>query len=306
MAPIGGETVVPYCVRSDTTSVEIWTGKRIQHGDEARSDWQRALKGELRHIFSAWRLPQEALLAGHYISTSPIATDAENSLFTNMAETMPRAFTALRFERGTGTPPPPPTPIDLISGHLHYYRYQVGGPWTAWRPGRTIARWTHIPRQLPGDDTARPVWFALRRANAAGLVSTTADCPLELGVNFGIRITVHTPKNVSHKAISNSEFVIDGAIAAFHQDELSAELVAALLPKLPGVTENAFREALSCCAGPVFATPAVQVSKSGSVQISPADDRCWLGEYVVRQDSNSRWPEVSGELFTLRPITSGR
>jgi len=37
---------------------------------------------------------------------------------------MPRALTALRFERGTGLPPPPPIPIDLISGHLHYYRYQ--------------------------------------------------------------------------------------------------------------------------------------------------------------------------------------
>jgi hypothetical protein len=88
-----------------------------------------------------------------------------------VGETMPRTFTALRFERGTGTPPPPPTPIDLISGHLHYYRYQVGGPWTTWKPDQTDARWTHVPRRLSvGADTARPVWFALRQANADGLV----------------------------------------------------------------------------------------------------------------------------------------
>ena len=207
-----------------------------------------------------------------------------------------RALTALRFERGTGLPPPPPIPIDLISGHLHYYRYQVGGPWTTWKPDQTIARWAHVPRRLPGDDTARPVWFALRQANADGLVSTSSDGALERGMNFGVRITVHTTKSRSHKAISNSEFVIDGTIAAFHHDQLSDELVAALLPKLPAVTEREFRHALSCCAGPVFPTPAVQIFKNGSVQINPADDRCWLGEYTVRQDSTSRWPELTGEL----------
>ena len=33
----------------------------------------------------------------------------------------------LRFERGAAVPPEPPVPITLIDGHLHYYRYQVGG-----------------------------------------------------------------------------------------------------------------------------------------------------------------------------------
>jgi hypothetical protein len=49
----------------------------------------------------------------------------------------------------------------------------------------------------------------------------------------------------------------------------------------------------------------VQIAKNGSVQINPADHRCWLGEYTVLQDSNSRWPEFSGELFTISPIDSG-
>jgi hypothetical protein len=291
-------------VRSDNTTVEIWSGKRIQHSDGVRSDWQRALKAELREVFSLLDMPTDALLAGHYNSTSPAETDTENSLFTNVGETMPHEFTALRFERGVGTPPPPPIPIDLISGHLHYYRYQVGGPWTTWKPDQIIARWTHVPRRLSvGTDTARPVWFALRQANADGLVSVSSDHHLEPGANFGVRITVHTTKGRSHKAISNSEFVVDGAIAAFHHDPLSDELVAAVLPRLPSVAERELRHALSSCAGPVFATPAVQISKSGSLQkISPADDRCWLGEYTVRQDSTSQWPEITGELFTIRPI----
>jgi hypothetical protein len=34
----------------------------------------------------------------------------------------------------------------------------------------------------------------------------------------------------------------------------------------------------------------------------PADERCSLGELTIRQDSTSKWPELSGELFTVRPI----
>ena len=36
----------------------------------------------------------------------------------------------------------------------------------------------------------------------------------------------------------------------------------------------------------------------------PADERCSLGELTIRQDSTSKWPELSGELFTVRPIES--
>lgn len=307
-AAFGPLAVNPYFVRADNATVEVWAGKRIQHGNETRDDWQRALKTELRQVFSRLTIPTPALLAGHYNSTSPIVTDTENSLFTNIGETMPRgAFASLRFERGTGTPPPPPITINLISGHLHYYRYQVGGPWSTWKPAQTLARWEHIPRRLSvGADTARPVWFALRQANADGLVFVSSDEVLEPGTNFGVRITVHTARNGSHQAISNSEFVIDGTIAAFHHDQLSDELVAALLPKLPAVTEHELRHALSFCAGPVFPTPAVQIFENGSVQINPDDDRCWLGEYTVRQDSTTRWPELSGELFTICPIHSGQ
>lgn len=294
----------PYVIRTHGSTVEIWSGKRIQHGDEARSDWQRALKSDVREAFTQLHAADGAILAGHYNSTSPVKTDTENSLYTNMAETIPRAFTTLRFERGIGAPQPPPEPIEPISGHLHYYRYAVDQAWTAWEPDRMLARWSHVPRRLAvGTDTARPVWFALRQANARGVVWVSRDCMLQPEENFGIRVVVHTAKGRSHKAISNSEFVIDGVIAAFHGDSPSNELIAAMLPKLPSVTEAELCEVLGRLAGPVFPTPAVEIALNGAVRLNPADERCWLGEYTVRQDSTSQWPEVSGELFSLRPAS---
>ena len=62
-----------------------------------------------------------------------------------------------------------------------------------------------------GTDTARPVWFALRQANTDGLVSIQNVDTLRPGAPFGVRIVVHTTNNRSHKAITNSEFVVDGA-----------------------------------------------------------------------------------------------
>jgi hypothetical protein len=165
--------VIPYVVSIADTALEVWSGKRIQHGNETADAWQAELKDEVRAAFLRLNIRPDSLLAGHYNSTSATPADTENSLFTNMNETMPSAlFTALRFEHGTGMPPPPPTSIDLVSGHLHYYRYTAGGSWTTWEPDQTLARWQHIPRRISvGTDTARPIWFALRQANANGLVS---------------------------------------------------------------------------------------------------------------------------------------
>jgi len=298
----------PYVVRAADKTVEVWSGKRIQPGKETADTWQSELKSEVREAFLQLGIRPGSLLAGHYNSTSPtvVDTDTENSLFTNMKETMSAAlFTALRFERGVCAPPPGPKPIDLVSGHLHYYRYTVGGSWTTWERDQIVAHWRHIPRRVAvGTDTARPVWFALRQANTNGAVCVVADEPLPPTTNFGVRINVHTAPSRSHRPTANSEFVIDGAIAAFHNDPLSDALTASLLPRLPGVTEAEFRHAMSSLAGPLFETPAVSISAGGSAQISPADHRCLLGEYTVDCDSNSRWPEFSGELFTIRPVTS--
>jgi hypothetical protein len=298
----------PYVVRGVNKTVEIWSGKRIQPGKETADTWQAELKNEVRESFLQLGIHRGSLLAGYYNTTSQamVDTDTENSLFTNMNETMPGAlFTALRFERGAGTPPPGPRPIDVVSGHLHYYRYTVGGSGTTWEPDQVVARWRHIPRRIAvGSDTARPVWFALRQANAEGEIHILIDEPLSPAIKFGIRINVHTTPSRSHQPTTNSEFVIDGAIAAFHNDPLSDRLTAALVPRLPGVTQADFRLAMRNLAGPLFENPSVTISATGAPQISPCDHRCLLGEYTVDRNSESRWLEVSGELFTIQPTTS--
>ena len=291
----------PFAIRATDNTVEVWSGYRIQFGDQERHEWQKALKAELKRLFQGWAslaVPVSVPLVGYYDSTNPAISDTENSLFTNLRESMPRGFKSLRFEHGTTTPPAPPVPINLIDGHLHYYRYQVGGEWIRWEPNQTLATWDRIPRRLAADGSARPAWYPLRDANANGLICLTKHT-LNPDAHFGLRLTVHATKTGPSNAISYSEELIDGTIAAFHNDRYSPELLSALAPKSPSVPVDELRRALDHPVGPLITTPAIHAAR-GRIQISPADERCRLGELTIRQDSTSPWPELSGELFTIR------
>jgi hypothetical protein len=296
----GGIQLQPFVIHAADTKVELWSGYRVQFGGMERHDWQTVLKAELKEALFRLAIPVGTPFTGYYTSTEPRIADLENTLFTNMRESMPSAVTSLRFERLTAAPPESPVPIDLIGGHLHYYRYEVGGQWATWEPFQILARWDRLPRRLAANGSARPAWFALREANASGLVELSGVA-LEPGANFGLRLTVHATKIGPRNAISYSEELVDGIIAAFHDDHYSEPLLAGLRPKFPGISDEELLRALNSPAGPLFTTPAI-TTKGGYVQISPADERCAVGALTIRQDSARQWPELSGELFTVRPI----
>jgi hypothetical protein len=292
--------MTPFFVRAGGAVVEAWSGYRVQFGGMERHAWQKTLKEELKQALSRLALAGDVSFAGYYDTTDSRVSDTENSLFTNFLEAMPRGVRCLRFEQGMAAPPRPPVPIDLIGGHLHYYRYTVGEQWLKWKPDRTLASWDRLPRLLPDDGSARPFWYALRDANANGLIALPGT-ELDLRTNFGLRLIVHANKSGPRNAISFCERIFDGSIAAFHNDRCSAALLSALAPKFTRVSEQALGRALDHPIGPLFTTPAIRTTP-GFIQFSPADEHCKLGELTILQDSTSQCPELSGELFTICPL----
>jgi hypothetical protein len=290
----------PFELRTTETGVELWSGYRIQFDGFERHEWQKKLKVRLREHFSNLTVPAGVPFVGYYDTTDPGVSDTENSLFTNLRECMPRSISRARFEHGTTNPPTPPVPISLVGGHVHYYRYTVGAEWTRWEPDQMLAHWYRIDRRLAADGSARPAWYALRQAGLEGQVFV-AKQGLDPGATCGLRLTVHATKRGPRNAISYCEELVDGTIAAFHTDQTSETLLAILANKFPGVSLDGLRRALDHLLGPLFSTPAM-LTAGGRLQISPADERCRLGEVIIREDSKSAWPQLSGELFTLRPI----
>jgi hypothetical protein len=96
-----------------------------------------------------------------------------------------------------------------------------------------------------------------------------------------------------------SENLVDGTLSAFHADGYSEALFSALIRRFPRATAEELRRALDHPAGPLLPTPAIRPFGK-SVQFSPADERCIVGEVEIRQDSSEQWSELSGEVFTVR------
>ena len=161
----------PFLIHPGPTVVEAWSGYRVQFDGMERHTWQKDFKAQLKRALSGLSLSPDHPFSGFYDTTDTRVSDTENSLFTNLLAAMPSHVRRLRFEQGVAAPPPPPVPIELVSGHLHYYRYTVGDHWLNWSRNQTPAQWQRIPRHLPSDGSARPYWYALRDANANRLHS---------------------------------------------------------------------------------------------------------------------------------------
>jgi len=282
--------------------VEAWSGYPLQFAGQRQFRWQDQLAVDLRAALAGLAIMPSKSFAGLYQSTDDSRCDTENRLFTNPGNAIPKLVRSIRFERGLGAPPEPPVSISRVAGHLYYYRYRWGAAWEWWEPGQLLARWQRVPRFLPGNGSARPVWLAMKSAAAAGQIETSGSV-LDEVTPFGVRIVVHATPRGPRSAPAISETLIDGTIAAFHAGSANPAVAAAIAARTPSVPHSTIAALTALDApGPLFATSPF-VIKGPYVQINPSDERCYAGEVAIRPDAQGRVPEISGELFTLRPAT---
>lgn len=302
----------PYLVLGPdgTGQVEAWSGYPLQFGGQRRFAWQDQMAVDLRRALAGLAVAPGDVLAGTYLSTDLARCDVENRLFTNLgASSFPKGLASIRFEHGIGLPPTAPVPVARVAGHLHYYRYHLGGMWESWEPAGLLARWCRVPRRLADDGSCRSVWLAMRLAAAAGQVEVFVP-GFDDSALFGIRVIIHAASRGPRQPTAVSETTVDGIIAAFHaglgHGPAAAKVAAVLAPRLPGMTVPDI-EALAAASGPgpLFASPAVTV-KGSYVQISPSDERCNIGEVTIQRDAHGLFPQISGELFALRKVTTNR
>jgi hypothetical protein len=143
----------------------------------------------------------------------------------------------------------------------------------------------------------------MKRAAAAGQISVSTSAALNNDVPFGIRIIVHAAKDGPRHALTISESLIDGTVAAFHAGAGNAPDIAAVLAvdTRSWETSRAELEKLAAMSspGPFFETSPFSGPRAW---ISPSDDRCFVGEVEIQRNPRGAGTEVSGELFTLRAV----
>jgi hypothetical protein len=282
--------------------VEVWSGYPLQFEGQRRFRWwQDSVAADLRAALAEITMAPGEVLAGTYMSTDTVRCDAENRLFTNPGTSLFPKVTGLRFEWIPGPPPEPPAPVSKVEGNLYYYRYRPGGSWEWWQPATVLASWRHVPVVTLSAGNARSAWLAMKRAGAAGQISTFTSAALDNDAPFGIRITVHATRRGPRRVLAISESLIDGTVAAFHAGASNGADIAALLaPPLESSHVELEKLAAMSVPGPFFRTSPFS---GRNASISPSDDRCYVGEVEIRHDPRGMGTEVSGELFTLRTVT---
>jgi hypothetical protein len=296
----------PYRVRAlghASGPVEAWSGYPLQFAGQRRFGWQDEMAADLRDALAGLAVAPGEVLSGMYLSTDESRCDVENRLFTNPGTAVfPKIVRSIRFERGLGPPPDPPAPVACVDGHLYYYRYCLGGTWQWWEPAVPLARWQRVTRRVADDGSCRPVWLAMKLAAAAGQVEVLGLAPDD-AMPFGVQIIVHATARGPRRAVAISESLVDGIIAAFHAGASAvgaAAAASALAPRLPGMKETEIAAlAAMGSPGPICATSPF-VIKGSYVQISPCDERCHAGQVTIKPDAEGQFPQISGELFTLR------
>jgi hypothetical protein len=279
--------------------VEAWSGYPLQFAGQRPFAWQDQMAVQLQVALAELAILPGESLAGMYLSTDDSLCDAENRLFTNPREAIPKRVTSITFERGWAPPPQPPVPVSSVKGHVYYYRYRSGAAWEWWEPDQTLARWHRVPRVLPDDGSGRPYWLAMKLAAAAGQIETIGS--LDDTTPFGLRLVVHARARGPRSAPAICEMLIDGTVAAFHAGAGNAAVVAAALaPRMADMAPGDIEALVTMNSpGPFFGTSPFVV-KDLFVQINPSDERCYAGQVTIRPDAQSQSVEISGELFTLR------
>jgi hypothetical protein len=215
--------VRPYFVRGDPGAgvVEAWSGYPLQFDGQRRFAWQDAMADELRQALSGLPVAPEAVLAGMYLSTDHARCEVENRPFTNPGTSgFAKGLAAIRFERGVGPVGPAGPAGPAGPGRPH------GGPpallrLPPWRGAaivgafRPAGPWHRVTRHAADDGSCRPVWLAMKVADAAGQVEVLAP-RLPAGTVFGVRAVIHATFRGPRQAAAVSETVLDGMIAAFH------------------------------------------------------------------------------------------
>jgi len=144
----------------------------------------------------------------------------------------------------------------------------------------------------------------MKSAGTAGHIEVLAP-PLNDATPFGLRLLVHATPPGPRQAAAISETLVDGVIAAFHAGATSTEAVtiaAALTPRLPGTDASEIAAlAATSAPRPLFSQHPFVV-RGNYIQISPHDELCYVGEVTIHADAQGQFPQISGELFTIRQV----
>ena len=291
----------PYHIQTDKSPelrVDAWSTQYISF--EPKEPWKKGFRQELFQAVNRLNGHKHKVLHSIYEFAGNNRSDIENVLFYNIDQTYFSALPlyGLRWERGFRLSKP--CPVTLIHPQHHHYTYLIikqDHPFIHWRPGDVLARWWTT---LPNSNLLQHptyLWHFLKSSSQPILF--TKPGPIR---NFGIRVFIDIPKQVNQRfLLSKTKAIVDGLIATlnYHDGTDEREICHRLAQRI-GVDSHEIAKLLRVQEGALFGRSRLIKLWRDTVQWNPQDDRCLVGEILIRSsEQNSEFVLVS-EIFEIR------
>ncbi len=296
-APAG----TPFYVQSrmqGEAEVEAWSVARLPYVPKG---WLGDFRQHLRAAVATLSAEPGQVLHAVYVSPDISTVDAENVLFYNVD---PGRFAAaarhgIRFERAVAVPPP--CPRQLVATPEHYHRYWLApaaAPFRYWVASEPLLRWRGELPDAAAVKRCGSVWHALKR-RAPEVLSPPPALP-----RFGLRVTLTMPPHSTVRAVDAIKPLLDGAVAALHRHDGTAEAeVSRRLAVELGAAPAEVAGLLRADAGAVLGERRVVHLWGKAVQWNPADDRCYANELRVQPGSAPTGFAIDVEVFAITPVS---
>lgn len=294
----------PYHIQvsqSPNSIVDAWSISYIPF--DLRAVWQKKFRQSLLQAVNGLVGHKHSVLHGIYEFTGTNKSDIENVLFYNIDQsyfgTLP--LYGLRWERGYRLSKT--CPITLRQPHHHHYTYQFvqqSHPLLHWRIGAILARWWTTLSSIKLLEHSSYLWHFLKSSSQPTLMSK----PQQIR-NFGIRVFIDVPKQVNQRfLLSKTKAIIDGLINTlnYHDGTDEGEISYRLSRKI-GVSSHEIAKLLRVQEGTLFGKNKLVKLWSNTVQWNPQDDRCLVGEILIRPNEKETDVILIGEIFEIYPVT---
>lgn len=298
------DSTTPYHIqvsKSPELRVDAWSTGYIPF--ELKQPWQRKFRQELLHAVNSLRGHKHAVLHSIYEFTGNNSSDIENVLFYNISQsyfsTLP--IYGLRWERGYRLSKP--CPFALTNPRHHHYVYSLvkqSHPIFHWQIGAVLARWwTTLPSTKLLEHPSY-LWHFLKSSSQPTLMAKPRRIQ-----NFGIRVFIDVPQPVDQRfLLSKTKAIIDGLINTLNYHDGTDEIeICRRLARRISVSSQEIALLLKIQEGALFGKNRLVKLWRDTVQWNPQDDRCLVGEILIRQNEKESDAVLVSEVFEIHPKT---
>lgn len=288
-----------YHIQTGTPSelrVDAWSTRSIpfEPKEPRMKDFRRELAQAVKRLPSH----KHAILHSIYEFAGHNPSDIENVLFYNIDQTYFSTLSlyGLRWERGYRFTKPPP--LSLLSPHHYVYSIvKQSDPLLHWHVGEIWARWWVT---LPNTKILEHPSFLWQFLKSSGLpILFVEPKPRH---NYRIRVFIDLPRSGNQRLLlSKTKAIIDGLIATLNYHDGSDESeVCRRLAQRTGVSPYEIARLLKVQEGALFGRNRLIKLWRDTVQWNPQDDRCLVGEVLIRLNNQESELTLISEVFEIQ------